>query len=229
MKRLILSRVLLGMAVIAMGAQTGLAWQTYEGGCLACHGSGYSSPLHNIHSGQSCTTCHPGTAGSLPIPSNACAGCHPPGNQGVCPLINESLAGSSHGETCLACHTNCSSQQDTDGDAVIDVADNCPGTFNPDQLDTYPPPGNGIGNACDCEGNFNCDADVDGSDAFSFKADFGRTIILNPCTNASPCDGDFSCDGDVDGTDASLFKSDFGRSAVQNPCPACVSGNWCGY
>jgi len=31
-----------------------------------------------------------------------------------------------------------------------------------------------------CEGNFDCDVDVDGTDAFNFKADFGRSGILNP-------------------------------------------------
>lgn len=36
-----------------------------------------------------------------------------------------------------------------------------------------------------CEGNFDYDQTVDGSDAFIFKTDFGRSIISNPC----PLDG----------------------------------------
>jgi hypothetical protein len=36
-----------------------------------------------------------------------------------------------------------------------------------------------------CEGNFNYDQDVDGSDAFTFKSDFGRSGISDPC----PLDG----------------------------------------
>ena len=44
--------------------------------------------------------------------------------------------------------------------------DNCPEIYNPDQEDTYPPRGNGIGDACECEGDFDCDGDVDGWDAF---------------------------------------------------------------
>jgi len=32
-----------------------------------------------------------------------------------------------------------------------------------------------------CEGNFDYDADVDGTDAFTFKTDFGRSGIGNPC------------------------------------------------
>ena len=31
-----------------------------------------------------------------------------------------------------------------------------------------------------CEGNFNCDGDVDGTDAAVFKADFGRGEYNNP-------------------------------------------------
>lgn len=97
------------------------------------------------------------------------------------------------------------------------------------QEDSYPPAGNNVGDACDCEGNFDCDADVDGSDAQLFKTDFGRSPFLNPCTNANPCNGDFDCDGDVDGTDARVFKDDFGRSGFKNPCPPCVVGIWCAY
>jgi hypothetical protein len=111
-------------------------------------------------------------------------------------------------------------------------SDNCPGTPNSLQEDSYPPQGNGIGDACDCEGNFNCheDVDVDGTDAFIFKANFGRGSIHNPCTNESPCNGDFNCDHDCDGSDAVRFKHDFGRSIILTPCPACQFGvEWCGY
>lgn len=121
---------------------------------------------------------------------------------------------------------------DQDGDGVADISDNCPSDYNPNQEDALPPEGNSIGDACDCEGNFNCDedADVDGSDAFTFKADFGRSPILNPCSTESSCHGDFNCDHDCDGTDAAWFKQDFGRSAFSNPCPVCVVGvEWCGY
>jgi hypothetical protein len=124
----------------------------------------------------------------------------------------------------------CSSDSDEDG--IPDNLDNCPTTPNQDQLDDYPPQGNSCGNACECEGNFNGseDQDVDGSDAFTFKVDFGRSIILHPCIAGDACNGDFSCDGDVDGTDAFTFKSDFGRSSILNPCPSCISGvEWCEY
>ena len=97
------------------------------------------------------------------------------------------------------------------------------------QEDSYPPGGNNIGDACECEGNFDTDTDVDGTDASKFKTHFGRSKIQNPCTNVSTCNGDFECDQDVDGTDASLFKKDFGRSSIKNPCPARVVTVWCSY
>ena len=43
--------------------------------------------------------------------------------------------------------------------------------------DNYPPDGNGIGDACECEGDFDCDRDSDGSDASTFKEDFGRSTL----------------------------------------------------
>ena len=97
------------------------------------------------------------------------------------------------------------------------------------QEDSYPPGGNGCGDACECEGNFDGDLDVDGTDASTFKVDFGRSKLINPCTNGNPCDGDFECDIDVDGTNASKFKSDFGRSKIVNPCPVCPTNPWCVY
>jgi hypothetical protein len=122
-------------------------------------------------------------------------------------------------------------QENTDGDGLGDVCDNCPNNYNPTQEDNYPPPpsSNGIGDACDCEGNFDCDEDEDGADAATFKIDFGRSAFDNPCEGDDPCNGDFDCDGDCDGTDAALFKQDFGRSSFDNPCPVCVVGEWCSY
>ena len=109
-------------------------------------------------------------------------------------------------------------------------SDNCPDIYNPSQEDTYPPGGNGIGDVCDCEGNFDCDVDCDGNDAFDFKSDFGRSTLSNPCESGNPCNGDMDCDQDVDGGDAFLFKKDFGRSSLGNPCPVCTAGTaWCTY
>ena len=63
-----------------------------------------------------------------------------------------------------------------------------------------------------CEGDFDHDCDVDGSDLAVFAADFGRT----DCVNEPPCEGDFDGDGDVDGSDLAIFAADFGRTDCPN-------------
>jgi hypothetical protein len=59
-----------------------------------------------------------------------------------------------------------------------------------------------------CEGNFDGDNDVDGSDLAVFAADFGRT----DCGTGAPCEGNFDGDNDVDGSDLAVFAADFGRT-----------------
>jgi hypothetical protein len=113
-------------------------------------------------------------------------------------------------------------------DGVPSGADNCPDTYNPDQEDTYPPQGNGIGDACDCEGDFDCDGDVDTDDMREFLLDFGRNPYNDPCTN-DWCDGDFNCDGAVASNDATKMIEDFGRNRYHNPCPDCIGEDWCSY
>ena len=109
---------------------------------------------------------------------------------------------------------------------VLDYDDNCPVTENSDQgdLDT-----DNIGDVCDCEGNFDCDQDVDGADTTLFVADLGRSVWYLECTSEATCNGDFDCDGDVDGDDTTLFINDLGRSVWFDPCPACIAGDWCVY
>jgi hypothetical protein len=63
-----------------------------------------------------------------------------------------------------------------------------------------------------CEGDYDRDGDVDGSDLAVFAADFGRT----DCYNAGDCEGDVDYDGDVDGSDLAVFAADFGRTDC--PC-----------
>ena len=120
-------------------------------------------------------------------------------------------------------------QNDSDTDGVGDLCENCLNIFNPYQEDTYPPDGNEIGDACDCEGNFDCDQDIDAGDVTTFLQHFGRSQYNNPCTNQYQCKGDFSCDGDVDAQDVTKFLEDFGRSQYNNPCPVCEAGGWCSY
>ena len=64
-----------------------------------------------------------------------------------------------------------------------------------------------------CEGNFDHDGNVDGSDLAIFAADFGRTDCCDP--DIEPCEGDFDEDGDVDGSDLAVFAADFGRTDCQ--------------
>ena len=121
-------------------------------------------------------------------------------------------------------------EPDNDNDSVVDDDDNCPFASNPDQKDSYPPHGNTIGDACDCEGDFNCDGSVDDMDAKIFKqSKFKNMILANPCTNEDQCNGDFNCNGKIDEEDEMLFKSDLGRHQHHNPCPPCVVGKWCVY
>jgi subtilisin family serine protease len=67
---------------------------------------------------------------------------------------------------------------------------------------------NSLTSAAPCEGNFDPDGDVDGSDLAVFAADFGRTN----CDVGDPCEGDFDTDNDVDGSDLAVFAADFGRT-----------------
>jgi hypothetical protein len=154
-----------------------------------------------------------------------------PDNADNCPDVNNPTQDDTDdnlvGDACDPCPYD--SSNDIDADGICGDVDNCAYISNSDQSDSYPPQGNGIGDACECEGDFQCDGDVDGSDASTFKGYFGRSADLRPCVAGDTCSGDFTCDGDVDGTDVSLFKSDFGRSSMQNPCPVCVVGEWCNY
>ena len=65
-----------------------------------------------------------------------------------------------------------------------------------------------------CEGDFDRDRDVDGSDLAIFAADFGRT----DCDTAPFCEGDFDRDNDVDSSGLAIFAADFGRTDCP-PCP----------
>ena len=153
----------------------------------------------------------------------------------------------------------CYTEDDDDCDNMVNTNDNCPnnpngpalgtctkgitgkvcmrdencgdgGLCSMDQEDNYPPPdGNGFGDACECEGDLDCDEDVDGTDLAFFKEDFGRSLFNEPCTIENPCNGDFDCDEDVDGSDALLITGDFGRSSFGEHCPPCYGEPWCSY
>jgi hypothetical protein len=110
---------------------------------------------------------------------------------------------------------------DDDNDGVSNGMDNCPEEYNPDQKDNYPPQTNSCGDACECEGDFDSDGDVDLSDRITFSRNFGR----NNCTEEDPCNGDLNCDGKVNLVDRNIFISDFGRT----DCPYFPTDPWCIY
>ncbi len=62
-----------------------------------------------------------------------------------------------------------------------------------------------------CDGDFDSDGDVDGSDLSVFSGEFGQTACPK-------CQADFDGDNDVDGTDLSTFSQSFGRTN----CPVIV-------
>ena len=175
-------------------------------------------------------TCNVGTGDCVFTPNSE------PCNDGLfCTLTDQCSGGAcvGSGDTCdvtqFCDEATDMCYDDSDSDGVFDNEDNCIDTPNPGQEDTFPPDGNGIGDACDCEADFNCDVNVDAADVDAFLTDFGRSTFNNPCTNGNPCNGDFDCNVNVDAADVSKFLEDFGRSVFNNPCPACVPGAWCVY
>lgn len=94
-----------------------------------------------------------------------------------------------------------------------------------------------------CEGDFNNDGDVDGSDLALFAADFGRTnciggIVPCPCDIDSDCDVDdvdiwlcdsttcdFDHDGDFDSADLAVCASHYNRDDCCGDCPGDFNGD----
>ena len=201
-RKLLIISVLLCSAIILVGAQTGFAYLTYEGGCQTCHGTGFGSTLHPIHTGQSCTICHPGAAGAVPIPTSTCAGCHPNApapETGLCPLIDVPTHANVK-PTCLACHTECAPPPTTTTTTVpatttVPVTTTVPATTTiiPDTTTTVPPTTTTIPSAEDCfngvdddeDGDIDCaDSDCEEVEDCEFEGKItichkGHTITIN--------------------------------------------------
>ena len=173
--------------------------------CTSCH----AGDLLGGFTGVACIDCHNDFSSPDPPPTghhqpgrddpfNNCTACH-----------GGDLMGGI-GPSCFTCHGELWGSNDSDQDGISDNGDNCPdhpngpnlgtcihgalgeictdngecgpgGFCSMNQEDDFPPGGNGIGEACECEGNFDFDQDVDGTDAARFKSDFGRSAFSNPC------------------------------------------------
>jgi hypothetical protein len=73
-----------------------------------------------------------------------------------------------------------------------------------------------------CQGDFEIDGDVDGTDLAKFAADFGRTN----CDQGDACEGDFDYDNDVDGSDLAKFAANFGRTDCASGVKLVVEDSW---
>ncbi len=104
-------------------------------------------------------------------------------------------------------------ENDSDEDGIPDILDNCPTVSNPDQLDSYPPGGNGCGDACECHADCNADQKVNLTDLVTMKTEFNRTN----CATV-PCQADCNYDGKVNLSDLVMMKSEFNRPG----CPVCL-------
>jgi arylsulfatase A-like enzyme len=168
------------------------------------------------------------------------------GLNAICSMEQEDLDGDDWGDVCDNCIEEDNANQldsdddgrgdvcdqypeDYDNDAINDVDDNCPFTVNPGQEDTYPPQGNSIGDACECEADFDCDGDVDKYDRETFMANYNQSKLDKPASAIALSKGDFDCDLDVDYKDQIKLLEDLGRKPSDKPCPACKVGEWCTY
>ena len=100
---------------------------------------------------------------------------------------------------------------DGDGDTIDSLFDNCRDTSNTDQRD---PDGDGCGAACD--GDYDQDGVVGGSDFLIFRASF---IAGTPSGAGYNENADHDGDGFVAGSDFLVFRAQFG-AGVPGPSKA---------
>lgn len=139
----IVSRLIIGMMAFAVvSVSDTYALKTLEEGCLDCHHAGSTvvpgtrqfqngTSWHTLHKSNSCSSCHPGSAGSKPIQVSSCVTCH------ATPSCSwQDFHETNVGKTCYGCHSECSSPPpcvpqaencndgaDNDCDGLADCAD----------------------------------------------------------------------------------------------------------
>lgn len=107
-------------------------------------------------------------------------------------------------------------QEDGDEDGVGDVCDNCRRLFNPEQEDTVGRPGcpapDGVGDACDCDGDADRDGDIDFADITEVLTNFN---FVYSCPSLPPNNafGDADLNGAVNFADITAVLRSF-----QLPC-----------
>jgi hypothetical protein len=105
------------------------------------------------------------------------------------------------------------SGNDSDGDGVDAVLDNCLGVANSSQTDAD---GDGCGNECD--GDFNNSGVANIADFGTFKSCFGRTVGPGGPADDSTCaESDMNNSGVVNIADFGLFKNEFATGGVPGP------------
>lgn len=104
------------------------------------------------------------------------------------------------------CIANCASV-DSDGDGVLDLTDNCPGTPNASQADFDD---DGRGDACEA-GAFAADADLSGRVDGADLARLGRAFAAACGQGAYDAGVDLDRDCGVDGADLALLAAEFGK------------------
>jgi hypothetical protein len=119
--------------------------------------------------------------------------------------------------------------QDTDGDGVPDVPDNCPEANNPDQIDTDE---DGVGDSCDCHALFVAlTGDVNESSTLT-SADIIALVnyVFKGGTPPRPCAaaGDVNCSGQVTSADIIAMVNHVFKGGAP-PCDVCTLievGTW---
>ena len=178
------------------------ALTTIEDGCLDCHYRGSSivpdakqfengTSWHSFHKDFSCSSCHPGSAGSKPISVADCRTCH------NSPCSWQDFHENNVGRTCYECHTECDTQLPECGNGIIEAGEQCDD-------------GNSIDGDC-C--NANCQFEQAGSPC----PDPGYCNGEETCDGGGNClaGNPIDCNDGVDCTDDSCVESN--RTCVNRP------------